>query len=179
MSWTGRAQVLTDTSELAQQAEWMAGRCRGTGLDPRSFTGVIGAAIALGAYPVSAIGPRYTNDRELITAICDLLDDIADKWQAYVKLRHQVATARARARVVLRGTTNERDVPVLQGIISDCTTALETLESLPGRLQGASKRLNETPEQLGETYAAVYALVAQGRRMPLNGRWMTGENPSC
>ncbi len=176
MSWTGQAQVLADTSELARQAESMAGRCRGTGLAPRSFTGVIGAAVALGSYPVNARGLRYATDRELITALCDLLDDIADKWQEYVQLRYAAASARARARAVLAGTSNERDIATLQAIVIDCTTALETLESLPGRLRNASRRLNEVPEQLGETYAAVYALVAQGRRMPLNGRWITGED---
>ncbi len=179
MSWTGQAEVLADTSELAADAEAMVVRCRGTGLDPRSFQGVIGAALALGTYPAGTTGPSFATDRELITAICDLLDEIADRWAAYVRLRTAAATARARARAHLAVTENERDKTTLREIDVDCTTCLETLESLAGRLQAASSRLNDTPNQLGETYAEVYALIARGRRMPLNGRWITGEETPC
>lgn len=177
MSWTSRAEVLADTSELAAEAHAMAGSCRATGLDPRSFHGVIGAAVALGAYPINATGLPWQCDKDLIIAICDLLDVIADRWRSYVRLRHAIAVTRARARAHLAATDNERDVAVLRRVVIDCNTALETLEPLPSRLRAASKRLNDAPEQLGETYAAVYRLLAAGRRMPVDGRWITGEEP--
>ncbi|MDH2424714.1 hypothetical protein [Sphaerisporangium sp. TRM90804] len=111
----------------------------------------------------------------MITAICDLLDEIADRWSRYVRLRHQAATARARARVMLARTDNSRDIATLNATIIDCNTCLETLESLAPRLRAASRRLNATPHELGETYAAVYRLIAAGRQMPVDGRWITGE----
>ncbi|MFB9248572.1 hypothetical protein ACFFWE_10060 [Sphaerisporangium melleum] len=178
-TWTGHAETLADTTALAAQAEHLTGRCRATGLDPRTYAGIIAATIALGAYPVNATGTPWPQDRDLIEGICDLLDDIADRWHDYIRLRHAAATERARARAHLNATSNPHDKEYLQAVVADCTTALDVLAPLAGRLRAASARLNDTPEQLGETYAAVYDLVARGGQMPRNGRWITGEDPSC
>lgn len=178
MSWTSRAEVLADTSELAADATAMAGSCRAAGLDPRSFHGIIGAAVALGAYPINATGIPWASDKDLIIAICDLLDLIADKWRAYQRLRYAVANRRAWARACYQGAPDDPGAGFYLKVVADCNTALETLESLPGRLRAASARLNAAPEQIGETYAAVYQLIAAGRRMPVNGRWITGEDLS-
>ena len=177
MSWTGQAEVLADTSELAVEAHAMAGHCRATGLDPRSFHGIIGAAIALGAYPVNATGIPWASDKDLIIAICDLLDLIADRWRDHQRLVYAVANRRAWARACYQGAPDDPGAGFYLNVIADCNTALETLEPLPGRLRAATARLNAAPEQLGETYAAVYRLLAAGRRMPVDGRWITGEDP--
>lgn len=178
MSWTGQAEVLADTQELGNEAGIMAGRCQATGLDPRSFRGIIGASLALGSGPAHSLGVRWASDRELITAICDLLDLIADRWTAYRALLVAAANARAFARALLAGAPDDLGAGYQRAVIADCTTALDILGSLAARLRAASSRLNAAPHELGETYAAVYALIAQGRRMPHNGRWITGEEPS-
>lgn len=179
MSWTGRAEVLADTQELGDEAGLIAGRCQATGLDPRSFRSIIGAALALGSGPQNSLGSRWETDRELITGICDLLDLIADRWTAYRRLLIAAANARAFARACLAGAPDDLGAGYHRAVIADCTTALETLEYLARRLNAASRRLNAAPHQLGATYAAVYDLIAQGRQMPHNGRWITGEDPSC
>ncbi len=170
--------MLADTADLGAQAGHMAGRCQATGLDPRSYRGVIGASLALGCLPAQGLDLRWADDRELITAICDLLDEIADRWAEYVKLRHEAATERARSLAQRATTTNFRDRDTLSATIADCTTCLETLESLAPRLTAAARRLSDAPTQLGETYAEVYRLLATGRQMPHNGRWITGEHTS-
>ncbi|MFC7382214.1 hypothetical protein [Sphaerisporangium rhizosphaerae] len=35
------------------------------------------------------------------------------------------------------------------------------------------------PGELGETYAAAYALIARGRTLPHEGRWVTGARTSA
>lgn len=176
MSWIGRAEALADTEDLGQEAAIMGARCRATGLAFTSFRSILGAARALGSGQLVGDGwLPYRDDHELVGVICDMLDEIADRWQAYVRLRNEAATARARAWAYLEVVVEEADRVTLRARIADCTAALEVLSVLAGRLTAASRRLNAAPVELGDTYAAVYQLVAAGRVMPHNGRWITGQ----
>ncbi|MFI6510165.1 hypothetical protein ACIBCT_21380 [Streptosporangium sp. NPDC050855] len=173
--WTARAEVLADTSGLGVEAAAIVGRCRATGLDSQSFRRVISATLILGAHPMAAGGDPWGNDRELVCAILDLLDDVAARWDAYIKLRTVAANRRAVARTRAVNADADDVKARWRRIAVDCTTALDILGELRPRLSAAALRLSAAPHQLGDTYAAVYALIAQGRTMPHNGRWITGE----
>ena len=175
MSWTARAEVLADTSELGHEAASIVGRCRATGLDSRSFRSVISATLVLGAHPMAAGGDRWGNDRELVTAILDLLDEVSARWDNYIKLRAAAANQRALARFRAVNADTDDVKAHWRRVAVDCTTALDVLGELRPRLSTAASRLSAAPHQLGSTYAAVYALIAQGRVMPHNGWWITGE----
>ncbi|MFC3983418.1 hypothetical protein [Streptosporangium jomthongense] len=175
MSWTAQAEKMSDVDDLGMEAAMIGARCRSTGLDPKALAPITEATAALGQQALAG-GDwlPYATDHELVGALVDLLDEIADRWQAYVRLRNAVATARARARAYLNAGATENEA-LLRATITDCTTALEILSHLGTRLGLASRRLHDAPAALGDTYAAAYRLVHGGRVLPRDGRWITGE----
>lgn len=123
----------------------------------------------------------YLRDQELIE---DLLDHTAVVYQREldcIRLLSQAAAARrwAIASYTTAQSLNPPDYAAMRhwrAVWADCDAALEVLAHLPGRLRAARSRLTMAPAQLGDTYQAVYDTLAQGRVMPYNGRWLTGEN---
>jgi hypothetical protein len=59
-------------------------------------------------------------------------------------------------------------------IMTDCEATLELLRPAAGVLGRALGRTQAVPEELGETYATAYRLIARGHVLPHDGRWITG-----
>jgi hypothetical protein len=181
LSLAGQAEVLADTIELGQEGAMMCGRCRATGLDVRSFAPLIGATLALGARPLAGAGwTRYLDDRRLIDDLLELADDVSSRCNATTGLIKTVVGTRAHAAAMYADAATaspprDMDMAYWAAVMGDCDAAAEILGVLLPRLRMAYQRLVSTPEQLGETYAAVYRLLSAGRVMPLDGRWITGE----
>ncbi|MFC7382189.1 hypothetical protein [Sphaerisporangium rhizosphaerae] len=177
MSYTATAQALADTGDLARVAASMAGRCVATGLDLTTYRGIIAAAIALGQRPMRDC-PRWDADQELITAVHDLEIEIGHRARRVDDIARTIRAAIRQARSWL--TSEDEDVAArARAVIADCRTALEILEPIPDRLRYAAARLIAVPGELGETYAAAYALIARGRTLPHEGRWVTGARTSA
>jgi len=184
MSWTAQAEVLADTSEIGSDIALIAGRCRHTGLDPRSFAPIMGAAMALGSRPWHSMTCRYDTDQELISDVLDAIQTVWERQGAYIRLRSGIVQARARANALFaeaaaQSPPIEMDMAHYAAISADCDAALEVLSGLSSRLRAARGNLSRAPAELGETYQQVYDLLAQGRVMPHDGRWLTGEELPC
>lgn len=178
MSRLARAEALADTAETGDDIALIAGRCRATGLDPASYAPIMGAAMALGPRAWTATDCPYHLDRELIDDLLDQITAIAERQQAHARLHTETAHAHVQAARLLDTATPQTHPDDLAGwrsTISDCTAAAEALSGLRSRLRVARTKLTAAPAQLGETYQAVYTLLEQGRVMPYNGRWLTGE----
>lgn len=183
-AWTAQAETLADVQELGDDIALMAGRCRATGLDVRAFAPIMGAAMALGSRPWRVMEHAYASDQELIAELLEHELAIRRRESGYIKLRSNIVKARAWA--VASFTTAQRKHPPDQAamehwaaVAADCNTALDVLAPLPGKLRAARAALNRAPGELGETYQQVYDLLAQGRVMPHEGRWLTGEETQC
>ncbi|MGJ6962540.1 hypothetical protein ACSDR0_11585 [Streptosporangium sp. G11] len=167
MSILSTAIALADTSELAHTATVMVGRCGSTGLVPASYRGVIAAAVTLGMTgPPRAVA--WCNDIEFVNALVDLETELS------IRLREANAMIRT-----LWGRLEE--IPATEenaDLIATICAALEILTPAASRIEYAMGRLMAAPNELGETYAAAYNLVRSGRRLPRNGRWITGDAPS-
>ena len=174
MSWTSNAEVLADATDLGVIAARMAGRCRATGLDWRSFRGVVRAAASLGVMPYPAdASTAWPTDTAVIEELLDLVDLVRARRQ---RVRELISSAHVRAAVLRRHLGDlAYDQRAIRMELRDIATALEVLDPVPARLSAASSGLAAAPEQMGSTYAAVYRLLAGGHRMPARGRWLTGE----
>lgn len=184
MSWTARAEVMADAHDIGDDIALMAGRCRFTGLDPRSFAPIMGAAMALGSRPWHVMESPYDSDEELIGDILEADTRVWRRANAYIRLRSSIVQTRAHAVAMFANAAcqdppNTMDMEFWAAIRNDCDTALEVLAGLPRRLRAARNNLGRAPAELGETYQAVYDLLAQGRVMPHEGRWLTGEEIPC
>jgi hypothetical protein len=185
VTWTAQAEVLADTADIGEDVALIAGRCRATGLDPRSFAPIMGAAMALGSRPWHIMDSPYSTDEELISDVLDAIQTVWDRQGAYIRLRSTIARTRAHAMAMhadaaSRTPPSEMDMAYWASIASDCDTALEALASLPTHLRAARANLSRAPAELGETYQQVYDLLEQGRVMPHDGRWISGEDaPAC
>lgn len=144
----------------------------------------MGAAMALGSRPWLVMEAPYRSDEELIG---DLLEFNSLLWQrqnAYIRLRSAIIESRAYA-IAMYNHAASQDPPLTMDMDYwaafriDCNTALEVLSGLPRRLRAARTNLNRAPGELGDTYQAVYDLLSQGRVMPYDGRFLTGEEISC
>lgn len=169
MTHTFRTHDLADTEELAAAAAQGVGRCVAAGLDPDVYRGWVGATVALGGRPRRLHRSQaWRTDREMLTALADLEDDIT------AALR-QVRTAAV-------GIVHQRDAALdshppaeqLRAVVEDCDTAIGVLQAAGQRLDYALGRLRAVPEDLGDTYEALYRMVRSGRAMPHDGRWLTG-----
>jgi hypothetical protein len=183
-SWTSQAEVLAHTREIGDDIALIAGRCRYTGLDPRSFAPIMGAAMALGSRPWHIMETAYASDSELIGDVLDLDIRLWQHANAYIRLRSNIvqAHAQAGARFAQAAQAEPPDRPMMAywaAVKGDCEAALEVLAGLAPRLRAARAKLAQAPAQLGDTYLAVYDLLRQGRVMPYDGRFLTGEELPC
>lgn len=182
MRVTPQAEVLADTGDLGAEIACMAGRCRATNLDPRSFAGIMGAAMALHAPPWYERTDAFRTDTELISDLLDIDFELWRRQNAYIQLRSAIVRRRASAVVRHRMAADAGHYPDMghwADIIADCDTALDVLRGLPRRLRAARAALMRAPGELGETYQAVYDLLRQGRVMPRDGHFLTGEEIPC
>lgn len=184
MTWLAQAEVLADTSETGADIALIAGRCRATGLDPKSFAPIMGAAMALGSRPWHIMECRYGSDEELIGDLLDMDARLFRRQDAYIKMRSAIVRTRAHAIAMFNDAANQNpplamDMDHWAGSIAACDAALDVLAPLPARLRLARAGLGRAPAELGETYEAVYRLLSQGHVMPHDGRWVTGEEAPC
>ncbi|MGI5155849.1 hypothetical protein [Microbispora sp. CA-102843] len=178
MSWTSQAEVAADTSELGIAGRGMCGRCRATGLHPSAYAPLTGATVALGTWPLTGSGDGYVpfgSDRDLVDQLLDFGIAILGRYDRVVTLVRMIVLRRAELLAWIASAIRGDPVEAWQAEVVDCTTALEVLAGVPRRLRAAAGRVAATPAALGETYAEVYRLVAAGRVLPYNGRWLTGE----
>lgn len=184
MSWLAQAEMLADTHDIGDDIALMAGRCRATGLDPRSFAPIMGAAMALHSRPWHIMDSPYDSDEELIGELYDRILDVWERQAAYIRLRSGIVGALRHAIAKFTAAANERPpneaaMTRWAAVRADCEAALDVLSTLPRRLHVARASLTRAPAELGDTYQAVYDLLAQGRVMPMDGRWLTGEEAPC
>src|SRR5690606_62365 len=179
-TWTAQAETLADVQEIGDDIALMAGRCRATGLDGRSFAPIMGAAMALGSRPWHVMEHAYASDQELIGDVLEFEARIRRRQNSYVKLRSRIVQARAYAVAMYNDAAsqdppNQPDMEQWALVAADCNTALDVLAPLASKLRGARAALNRAPGELGETYQQVYDLLSRGRVMPHQGRFITGE----
>jgi hypothetical protein len=191
-----RAEELDDTSDLAEEVTMILGGARAARLDPGALGGLTGAALALGedGRAVYAAGPRglmtaFADDAEFLGAVAEAEDEVAGLLAAARELQAEataaVAAARAAhaaARAVPSGTAEQAEARAAAladaaGRIALARDAVQVTGTLAGRLERAACRLAAVPEDLGETYEAVYALLRRGGVMPKDGDWLSGDDP--
>ncbi|WP_182875637.1 hypothetical protein [Microbispora sp. H10670] len=163
-TYLGQAVELADTEEIAAAAAGMVGSCRATGLDVSGYRGLMGCALTLGMQPAHH-GEAWRTDRALVNAVVDLEDD----------MRHRLFRIRSYRDQLDALLETIPDTEENTHVIADIMAALEILASAEQRLGYAAGRLARVPGELGETYAAVYTLIRQGRALPYDGRWITGQ----
>jgi hypothetical protein len=157
-------------------------------------------ADSVSAYRAEAA--RFADDREFLEAVCDAEDELGGRLAAAARLRgeahgalhealadssaarRQLAAAQAMAtRDPCDGCHDakaaaiaaaEAEVAECQERAALCEAAGEVLRPLAGRLQHALRRIGAVPEDLGETYAAVYDLIRRGGVMPADGDFLAG-----
>lgn len=183
-TWTAQAETLSHVQPIGDDIALMAGRCRATGLDVRSFAPIMGAAMALGSRPWHVMEYAYASDQELIGDLWEFEARIRRRQNSYVQLRSQILNARAYAVAMYNDAANQHppkqlDMEHWALVIADCDTALDVLAPLARKLRTARARLTRAPAELGDTYQQVYDLLAQGRVMPHEGRFITGEETPC
>lgn len=162
-SYTSEAVILADTEEIATAAASMVGSCRQTGLDLGGYRGLIGCALTLGMQPARH-GPAWRTDTAFINAVVDLEDEMRRKL---FRIRSKKAQLNALLETI-------PDIEENAHILADIYAALEILEPAEQRIGYAVGRLIAVPGELGDTYAAAYQLVRSGRKLPYDGRFITG-----
>ena len=191
-----RAEELADTDDLAETVTCILGGARAARLDPGALGGLTGAALALGedGRAVYAAGPRglmsaFADDAEFLGAVAEAEDEVAGLLAAARKLQAEAATAvaaaraaHAAARAMPSGTAEQAGARAAAladaaGRIALARDAVQVTGTLAGRLERAACRLAAVPEDLGETYEAVYALLHRGGVMPKDGDWLSGDDP--
>jgi hypothetical protein len=186
MTTTYEASLLGGAYDLAEAAAELGGAvasvllggARAAGLDPHAYAPLTGAALALGADRTAvykADGPAHADDAAFLSDVADAEDDARDLLAAAGSLAEAVTAALAAA------LDDEADEDEDLGDDSAeraalCEEALGVLAELEQRLRHAIARIQAVPAALGETYESVYNLIRSGGRMPLEGRWLTGED---
>jgi hypothetical protein len=172
-AFTVQASQLADLHDLAWSATFAAARCKATGLDVRCYAGIIGTARILSMRTGAATCP-WSNDTALVAWIYDTLLEVRQRLVALRALRVRVVDALARAERGLREAQEDgRDTSRYMRIIADCRAALEIITAVTALLIYVARRLSAVPAELGETYAAAYALLARGGVLPFDGRWIS------
>jgi hypothetical protein len=183
-SLLARARDLADeAAELGDAvAVTILGGARAAGLDPAAYAPLTGAALALGADRVTvyrAGAPASPSDAALLAALADAEDDARDLLAAAGALAETVTAALdaalADADDAAEAAEDDKDDDAA-GRAALCEEALGVLGELETRLRHAIARLQAVPVALGETYESVYNLLRSGGRMPLEGRWVTGDD---
>ncbi len=94
-----RVRELADLGELAEEVRNILGGGRRAGLDPDALGGLVGAAAVLGSAGITVYaagkgpGGRYADEREFLSALADVEDDIAERLKAAGQLHDQAVTA--------------------------------------------------------------------------------------
>jgi len=136
----------------------------------------------------------FADDAEFLSAVAEAEDEVAGLLAAARKLQAEAATAvaaaraahaaaHAAARATPSGTAEQAGARAAAladaaGRIALARDAVQVAGTLAGRLERAACRLAAVPEDLGETYEAVYALLRRGGVMPKDGDWLSGDDPS-
>jgi hypothetical protein len=187
-SLLARARDLADeAAELGDAvAVTILGGARAAGLDPAAYAPLTGAALALGADRVTvyrAGAPACPTDAAFLAAVADAEDDARDLLAAAGALAETVTAALDAALAdaddaadAAEAAEDDKDAGDAAERAALCEEALGVLGELDTRLRHAIARLQAVPVVLGETYESVYALIRSGGRMPLEGRWVTGDD---
>jgi len=198
-----RAAAMADVVDLAGEVTRILGGARAARLDPDAMTSLAGAAMALGASSLEvyqATRPAYGADAELLEEVAEVEDATAvalpEARQLADEARRELAAARAAkvkaqaalaaARMMPAATARQREIRAAaieraQRQVDEALTrievaeeALEILRELTMQLRRALALLGRVPEDLGETYEAIYDHIRAGGVMPKDGDWMTG-----
>ena len=174
MSYTGVAAALADTGDLADTAAALAGRCRATGLDPMAYRGLAGAAAVLGHRRIPPAQVPWASDRELVQGVAELRDAVIGRDRRLTRLEEHARITLHHARKQAAALPWEKMPEPIRYAIVDSLRAINIVEAVSGNISYASARLAAVPAELGDRYAAAYALIAAGHVLPRNGRWLTG-----
>jgi hypothetical protein len=153
-----------DLSEQAHTATIMVARCAATGLVASSYRGVIAAAVTLGMTGRTR-HVAWACDIQFVTALVDLETDLSLRL---MQIRELITSYETRLAAEL-----DAEHPNAEAIAA-LEAALGVLHPARHRVEYAISRLMTAPDELGDTYAAAYNHVRSGRKLPYNGRFLTG-----
>jgi len=200
---TARAAAMADLDDLAEEATRLLGGARAARLDPDALTSLAGAAMALGAESLAvyqAARDAHGSDTELLEEVAEVEDGTAAALHEAQELRQEARreladarTAKHRAQAALAAarmmpavsdrqraardaaiTRAQQQVDEALARIDVAEEALEVLGPLTGQLRRALALLQRVPEELGETYEAIYDHIRAGRVMPKDGDFLKG-----
>lgn len=175
-SYTSVASARADFTDFSHDAAYQHARCRATGLDPLTYSGLAGVALALGHTPTLIKAPPWEHDHDLVNAILSLRAGLDGRRTLLRGMWPTVASSKAQALELAHA--EQTFSGCISGStrywINDCVTAQSIITSALSTLRYACVRLSTIPYELGERYAAVYTLVRQGQTLPLDGRWLAG-----
>jgi hypothetical protein len=177
-----RAEMLEETSELADAVNVILAFASGAGVDPRAVVSLRAAVTALspaGCPPGYQAGSRaarhpgdgYGSDSEFLEAVSDAEDQVRDWLRDAGQLTEHVAAALDKAHADLDHITGATRRLGL------CEDTAGILDPLTRRLQAALQALRQVPHELGEVYELVYEFIRRGGKMPRHGRWIEGAAP--
>jgi hypothetical protein len=205
-----RAEELADTSELADEIIEITSRARAAGIDQGALGGLVRAVRALDGDPAALFravrsrgrADRFAADHEMLDAVSDVEDEIAQRARAVRDLRHQGTQARRQAQQDRTAAENQLARARAMHVTDLCTgchqARAHAIESAQRQLAGAQERedlasgalevlaplaypaalqaVRRVPEDLEAIYEAVYDLVHRDpHAMPKNGTFITGE----
>ncbi|MGI5288006.1 hypothetical protein ACQEVF_32340 [Nonomuraea polychroma] len=163
MSILNTAIAVADTEQQAANALFIKSRCEATGMEPASYRCVIGAMVRLGD-AVASRGPAWRNDHEFVGALLDLECNLFTKLQQINRLIRQINVAIAQ----INEYTPLEHIDALYA-------SLDLLHPAASHVTAALNRVIAAPEELAETYAACYRHVRAGKKLPYDGRFISGE----
>jgi hypothetical protein len=193
-----RAEVLDDTGDLVQSITAVLAGAQGAGVDPAAVTSLAAAARALdpgadteydaGSKADRHPGAGYRSDADMLEAVSEAEDDARERLGEIWQLQEQVMAAADAAQVALQlayampvkdecdGCHGSKETAIQDALhrIERCEAAVELLGPLAVRLQQASGRLRQVPQDLGEAYELVYQFIRKGGKLPLMARWIEG-----
>ncbi|WP_219471273.1 hypothetical protein [Nonomuraea rhizosphaerae] len=164
MSIVKTALAAADTEEQAATAQHMLTRCYASGLDPDAYRTVIYAASTLG-YADHTKGSAWGSDREFFAALIDL------ECELFTKLKHINNLMRWIAEEWNTTPNIAENIPYFNALLA----AKDILNPAAQRVGIALARIIAAPDELTHAYAACYRLVRAGRKLPYDGRFITGE----
>ena len=197
-TFLARAQVLSETDELAETLGQVLEGLQGAGADPGATVSLQAAILALdpdedasydpGSPDDRRPGSGYGSDAEFIEAVHDAETALRERLRDVERLQEEIIVALDAAQMALEAALampvkepcdgcHAAKAAAIAGAerrIGLCDDATQITDPLALRLRQALGHLLQVPAQLGQVYELVYAFVSKGGKMPVWGRWIRG-----
>jgi hypothetical protein len=194
-----RAQVLTETGDLAGNLGQILEGLQDAGADPGCAVSLQAAILALDPDEDASCDPGgpgdrrpgggYGSDAEFVEAVHDTETALRERLHDAERLQEEIIVALDAAQMALEAALampvkEECDgchgakaaaVADAERRIGLCDDTTGITDPLALRLRQVLGHLLQVPVQLGEVYELVYAFVSKGGKMPVWGRFIMGE----